>query len=97
MRQDKVQIRPPAIRQKGSGISGAHRGRSTRSSRTRAGSNWRPPSPTAGCDSPLPGRRALGGFKSMLDRRMYSQRVKTNVSIAGIVTCWMKALHIGES
>jgi hypothetical protein len=42
--------------------------RSTRSSRNRPGSNGQPPSPTAGWDSPLPGRRALSGFASSVDR-----------------------------
>ena len=41
-----------------------HRARSARSSRTRPGLNGQPPSPTAGWDAPLPGRRALGGLAS---------------------------------
>jgi hypothetical protein len=49
-------------------LADSHRSRSTRSSRTRPGSNGQPPSPTAGWDSPLPGRRALGGVTSMVDR-----------------------------
>jgi hypothetical protein len=54
----------------------SHRARSTRSSRTRLGSNGQPPSPTAGWDLPLPGRRALGGFGSMVDgeRRVGSRK-----------------------
>ncbi len=48
-------------------LKDSHRARSTGLSRTQPGSNGQPPSPTAGWDSPLPGRRALGGFGSRLD------------------------------
>jgi hypothetical protein len=48
-------------------LADSHRARSKRSSRARPGSNGQPPSPTAGWVSPLPGRRALGGFRSRVD------------------------------
>jgi hypothetical protein len=58
-------IRYPAKRV---AVADFHRARSTRSSRTRPGSNGLPPSPTAGWDSPLPGRRVLGGLGSRIDQ-----------------------------
>jgi hypothetical protein len=58
----ETQIRRSGIPQNPPVIADSHRARRTRSSRTQPGSNGQPPSPTAGWDSPLPGRRALGGF-----------------------------------
>ena len=49
--------------------------------RTRPGSNGLPSSPCDGQDAPLPGRRALGGLKTIVDAGYRSRRHATATRI----------------